>query len=279
MIMDGRNIKKQVLEEVKREVFELNDKPGLTVIQVGDDSASNVYIKNKQKMCEDIGYNFNHLKFNNDVTEEKLITEIKKLNADDKVCGILLQLPIPKELNEKKIVNCINPNKDVDGLTYLNSGKLVANEECLLPCTPLGILKMINYYDIPLKGKHVVIIGRSNLVGKPLANLLINKDATVTVCHSKTDNLKDITITADILVVAIGISKYITKDMVKEGAVVIDVGINKNENEICGDVNYDEVKEKVSYITPVPGGVGQLTIASLAENVLKAYKINKIVNE
>lgn len=279
MIMDGRNIKKQVLEEVKREVFELNDKPGLTVIQVGDDSASNVYIKNKQKMCEDIGYNFNHLKFNNDVTEEKLITEIKKLNADDKVCGILLQLPIPKELNEKKIVNCINPNKDVDGLTYLNSGKLVANEECLLPCTPLGILKMINYYDIPLKGKHVVIVGRSNLVGKPLANLLINKDATVTVCHSKTDNLKDITITADILVVAIGISKYITKDMVKEGAVVIDVGINKNENEICGDVNYDEVKEKVSYITPVPGGVGQLTIASLAENVLKAYKINKIVNE
>lgn len=279
MIMDGRNIKKQVLEEVKREVFELNDKPGLTVIQVGDDSASNVYIKNKQKMCEDIGYNFNHLKFNNDVTEEKLITEIKKLNADDKVCGILLQLPIPKELNEKKIVNCINPNKDVDGLTYLNSGKLVANEECLLPCTPLGILKMINYYDIPLKGKHVVIVGRSNLVGKPLANLLINKDATVTVCHSKTDNLKDITITADILVVAIGISKYITKDMVKEGAVVIDVGINKNENRICGDVNYDEVKEKVSYITPVPGGVGQLTIASLAENVLKAYKINKIVNE
>lgn len=279
MIMDGRNIKKQVLEEVKREVFELNDRPGLTVIQVGDDSASNVYIKNKQKMCEDIGYNFNHLKFNNDVTEEKLITEIKKLNADDKVCGILLQLPIPKELNEKKIVNCINPNKDVDGLTYLNSGKLVANEECLLPCTPLGILKMINYYDIPLKGKHVVIVGRSNLVGKPLANLLINKDATVTVCHSKTDNLKDITITADILVVAIGISKYITKDMVKEGAVVIDVGINKNENGICGDVNYDEVKEKVRYITPVPGGVGQLTIASLAENVLKAYKINKIVNE
>ena len=274
-LLDGKIVKKQILEELKQEVEKLERKPGLVVIQVGEDPASKVYVGQKEKMATAIGINFEHLKLKENVTQEKLEREIKKRNKDDNVDGILVQMPLPKHLDTKKIQNLIDDKKDVDGLSDINAGKLMHQVDCLEPCTPKGIMEILDYYKIPVEGKNVVIVGRSDLVGKPLAAMMLNKNATVTVAHSKTNNLKEVTKTADILVAAVGKKGLITEDMVKEDAVIIDVGINRVEDKLYGDVDFDGVKDKVSYITPVPGGVGQMTVASLGQNVIKAYQLRK----
>lgn len=276
ILLDGKEVKLKVLEELKEKLTKLDRNLGLVVIQVGNDPASNVYVRQKNKMAENLGYNFNHIKLDSNITEEELLSIINELNNNDLVDGILVQMPIPKSLDTKKIQNAIMPDKDVDGLTDINMGRLVHNRESLVPCTPIGIIDLLDYYNIPIEGKNVVIIGRSDLVGKPMATLMTNRNATVTLCHSKTSNLEIYTKSADILVAAIGIPKYIKENMVKEGAVIIDVGINRMEdNSLCGDVDFDNVKDKVSYITPVPGGVGQMTVAELAVNTYKAHVLRK----
>ena len=227
-------------------------------------------------MAENLGYNFNHIKLDSNTREEDIINVIDKLNNDDNIDGILLQLPIPSNLNSKRIINTINPDKDVDGLTDINIGRLVSNSEGLYPCTPSGIMSLLDYYNIEVEGKNIVIVGRSILVGKPLFNMMENRGGTTTLCHSKTNNLEFYTKNADILVVAVGKPNFIKKDMVKEGSIIIDVGINRREdNTLCGDVDFDNIKDKVSYITPVPGGVGQMTIAHLAINTYKAHMLRK----
>ena len=276
ILLDGKKIKQKILEDLKIKLLELNEKLGLAVIQVGDDPASDVYVRQKGKMAEDLGYNFNHIKLDENVNEDEILAIIDKLNNDDMVDGILMQLPIPRRFNVKKIQNAILPYKDVDGLTDVNMGRLVHNEDSLVPCTPMGIIDLLDYYNIDIEGKNVVIIGRSDLVGKPLASLMINRNATVTLCHSKTINLDFYTKNADILVVAIGKPNFIKRDSVKDGAVIIDVGINRMANGmLCGDVDFDDVKNKISYITPVPGGVGQMTVAELALNTYKAHIFRK----
>ena len=275
IILDGKKLKQKILDELKEEVTKLLIKPKLVVIQVGEDPASSVYVKQKEKMSEYIGYNFEHIKLSSDVLEKELLTLIDKLNVDKEVSGILVQMPLPSQINAKVVQNRVIASKDVDGLTDINAGKLVHNNDTLISCTPMGIIDLLKEYNIPIKGKHVVIVGRSDLVGKPLINLFLNNDATVTVCHSKTNNLESITRLADILVVAIGNKEFIKDNMVKNNAVVIDVGINRDNNKLYGDVDFDNVSRKVSYITPVPGGVGPMTVAELAKNVLKAYKINR----
>ena len=276
ILLDGKKIKQKILEDLKIKLLELNGKLGLAVIQVGDDPASDVYVRQKGKMAEDLGYNFNHIKLEENVNEDEILAIIDKLNNDDMVDGILVQMPIPSTLNVKRIQNAILTYKDVDGLTDINIGKLVHNEDSLVACTPMGIIDLLDYYNIDIEGKNVVIIGRSDLVGKPLASLMINRNATVTLCHSKTINLDFYTKNADILVVAIGKPNFIKRDSVKDGAVIIDVGINRMANGmLCGDVDFDDVKDKVSYITPVPGGVGQMTVAELALNTYKAHMLRK----
>ena len=276
MILDGKEVKLKVLKELKEKLTKLDRNLGLVVIQVGDDPASNVYVRQKNNMAKNLDYNFNHIKLDSNITEEELLNIINELNNDDLVDGILVQMPIPKELNAKKIQNAIMPDKDVDGLTDINIGKLVHNRDALAPCTPIGIIDLLDYYNIQIEGKNVVVIGRSDLVGKPMATLMTNRNATVSLCHSKTKNLEYYTKNADILVVAVGKPKYIKENMVKEGAVIIDVGINRMEdNSLCGDVDFDNVKDKVSYITPVPGGVGQMTVAELAVNTYKAHTLRK----
>lgn len=271
-LLDGKVVKTMALEGLKKLVNEIERPLGLTVIQVGDNASSNIYIKQKRKMAEFLGFNFNHIKLEDDVTLEGILRIIDELNNDEKVDGILVQMPVPEHLDSKVIQNAINPLKDVDGLTDINMGKLVHKKECLVPCTALGIMELLNYYNISVTSKNVVVVGRSDLVGRPVAELLINSSATVTLCHSKTKDLASITRGADILIVAVGKSRLITKDMVKDGAVVIDVGINKLEDgSLCGDVNFENVKDKCSYITPVPGGVGQMTVLELGFNTYKAY--------
>lgn len=274
-ILDGKKIKMEKLEELKREIEKLNRKLGLVVIQVGEDQASTVYVNQKNKMAEMLGYNFNHIKLPSDISEIELINVINKLNVDDNVDGILVQMPVPKHINAKNIQNAIIPSKDVDGLNDVNAGKLMHNVDCLIPCTPLGIMGILEYYNISVSGKNVVIVGRSDLVGRPMATLMLNNDATVTICHSKTNNLSDYTKNADILIVAVGKSKMITADMVKDGVVIIDVGMNRVDGKLCGDVDYENVAKKASYITPVPGGVGQMTVLTLGKNVYKAYLLRK----
>lgn len=272
-IIDGKASSIKIKEELKAYVDSLDEKPGLVVIQVGDNPASNTYVKNKKLAAEYIGINFFHYKYEENTSEEELINKIKELNNDNSVDGIIVQLPLPKGFNETKIINYIDPNKDVDGLTELNAGKLVNNEDCLSSCTPTGIMKLLEMYNVEIEGKNTVVVGRSILVGKPIATMLLNKNATVTICHSKTKNLKEITKNADILVVATGHINTITEDMVNENAVVIDVGINRNEeNKLCGDVDFNTIKDKVKLITPVPGGVGPMTVAMLNYNVIKSYK-------
>ena len=271
-LLDGKVVKKKILEELKEEVLKLKRKPGLVVIQVGDDPASKVYVGQKEKMANSVGYNFQHIKFDENIEEDIIEKKIIELNNDDNVDGILVQMPLPKQLNSKKIQNLIDQYKDVDGLSDINSGMLTHNVDTLVPCTPKGIMDILEYYNISVSGKNVVIVGRSDLVGKPLASLMLNANATVTICHSKTVNLGEFTKNADILVAAVGKASLITKDMVKENSVVIDVGINRVNDKLCGDVDFDDVIDKVSYITPVPGGVGQMTVAELGKNVLKAYK-------
>ena len=268
ILLDGKLVRDKILEELKNKIN--NKNISFAIIQIGNNEASNIYIKQKEKMCENLGIRFKCYKLDENIKEDKIINLVEKLNESE-VNGILLQLPIPEHLNVKKIVDSINEKKDVDGLNSKNLAKLVLKEEGLIPCTPKGIMSLLKYYNIDVTGKKVVIIGRSNLVGKPLANLMLNHDATVTVCHTKTKDLKEITINADIIVVAAGHPRLLTKDMIKSNAIVIDVGINRVDGKVVGDVYFDEVCQKASYITPVPGGVGPMTIASLAQNIYEAY--------
>lgn len=275
-IINGKEISAAVKERIKGEVTSLREKGievGLAVIIVGEDPASKVYVANKEKACEQLGINSYKYALPEETTNEELLELVKKLNNDDKVNGILCQLPLPKHLDESLIINSIVPEKDVDAFHPQNVGKIMIGDFDFLPCTPAGVIEMLKYSDIDMTGKKCVVVGRSNIVGKPMSMLLLHNNATVTVCHSRTKNLKDECAAADILVVAIGRAKFITADMVKEGAVVIDVGMNRDENgKLCGDVDYDAVFDKVSAITPVPGGVGPMTIAMLMQNTLTAAK-------
>ena len=277
-LINGKEVSKKIREELKKEIESFPRKPSLVVIQVGNDSASEIYVKNKEKAALEIGIDFKHIKYEENVKEEEIINKIKELNDNDDIDGILVQLPLPKHLNETKIINTIDPNKDVDGLTITNMGKLMNKMDGLVSCTPLGVIELLKAYNVEIKGKHVIIVGRSNIVGKPLIHLFLNNESTVTVCHSKTENLSEYTKQADILVVAVGKKNLITRDMVKKDAVVIDVGINREDGKIYGDVYYLDVFDKVSLITPVPGGVGPMTVTMLFKNVIKSYK-NKITSK
>lgn len=270
-IIDGKAISNEIQDNIRKEVELLDKKPGLAVILVGEDSASKVYVNNKEKMCKKLGINSFVYRLPEDTSEKELLDLIEKLNNDSDVDGILLQHPVPSQIDEMKAFCAISPMKDVDGFNIVNRGKLAVGEDAFVACTPLGVVEMIRHEGITIKGKHCVIIGRSNIVGKPLYELMLRENATVTVCHSKTVNLKEICKTADILVAAIGKPKFVTEDMVKDGAVVIDVGINRIDGKLIGDVDFENVSKKASYITPVPGGVGPMTIAMLMKNVMKAH--------
>ena len=276
IIIDGKELAKKIRANLKIECEELKNKqinPKLAVIMVGDDLASKVYVRNKSKACEDVGIEYKEYLLSSNTKQKELIELIEKLNQDKTINGILLQSPIPANLDINEAFRTISPQKDVDGFNPVNVGKLVLNQDTFVSCTPYGIMKMFEKYNIDLTGKNVVILGRSNIVGKPLMHCCLNKNATVTVCHSKTQNLAQKAKEADILISAIGKAQFVTADMVKENAVVIDVGINRLENgKITGDVDFENVKEKASYITPVPGGVGPMTIAMLMNNVIKATK-------
>lgn len=275
-LIDGKVISAAVKAEVAAEVAALKEKgitPGLAVIIVGEDPASKVYVANKEKACEQIGMLSYKYALPENTTEQELLALIAKLNADSKVNGILCQLPLPRHLNEELIINSIIPEKDVDAFHPQNVGKIMIGNYDFLPCTPAGIMEMLKYENIDIEGKECIVIGRSNIVGKPMSMLLLHKNGTVTVCHSRTKNLKEVCKRADILVAAVGRANFVTADMVKEGAVVIDVGINRLENgKLCGDVNFAEVEPIASHITPVPGGVGPMTIATLMKNTLTAAK-------
>ena len=273
-IIDGKKLAKEIREKLKLKSNELKEKginPKLAVIMVGDDKASQVYVKNKSKACNEIGIELEEFILDKDIRQDELINLIEKLNNDDHIHGILLQSPIPAHLDINEAFKTINPEKDVDGFNPANIGKLCLNQDTFVSCTPYGIMKMFEAYNIDLTGKNVTIIGRSNIVGKPLIQCCLNKNATVTVCHSKTKDLKEHTKNADVVISAIGKSKFVTEDMIKSGAVVIDVGTNRGEDgKITGDVDFENVSKKASYITPVPGGVGPMTIAMLMNNVIKA---------
>lgn len=276
VIIDGKSLAKEIRENLKKEAEKLRDKgiiPHLAVIMVGDNDASKVYVRNKSRACEEIGIEFKEYLLPNTTKQSELIELIKKLNEDKKVNGILLQSPIPKPLNIQKAFNTISPEKDVDGFNPYNVGNLCIGQDGFIPCTPLGIMKMFEKYNIDIDGKKVAIIGRSNIVGKPMAQCMLAKNATVTICHSRTRELKKEVKDADIIISASGKRNIVTSDMVKDEVVIIDVGMNRNdEGKLCGDVDFEKIKEKASYITPVPGGVGPMTIAMLMENVIKATK-------
>lgn len=274
MILDGKHIKNIILDEIKGEVEKLSVKPKLVVVQVGNNEASDVYIKQKCNMCHYVGYECEHIKLD-DASTDELTRLINNLNNDNSVTGILVQLPLPNGIDSNMVINEISPLKDVDGLTDINNGKLFHGKDALYSCTPFGVMELLDRYNISVAGKNVCIIGRSDLVGKPMAMMMLNRDATITVCHSKTKNLEEYTRNADILIVAVGKPNFITSHMVQEGAVVIDVGINRTKDGICGDIDFDSVKDKCSYITPVPGGVGPMTVAMLAKNIIKTYKLQK----
>lgn len=277
IIIDGKKVSAQVKEQVRIETEELvkkGIKPGLAVIIVGDDPASRVYVNNKKKACEKVGFLSKEFALPATTTQEELLALVNELNEDREINGILCQLPLPKGLDEKAVIEAISPLKDVDAFHASNVGKIMIGDYDFLPCTPAGVMEMLHSYNIPVEGKECVVIGRSNIVGKPMAMLLLHENGTVTITHSRTKNLKEVTKRADILVAAIGKPKFVTADMVKEGAVVIDVGMDRDENgKLCGDVDFETVKEKCSAITPVPGGVGPMTIAVLMKNTLKACKI------
>ena len=278
-LINGKEISEYIKSNVKKEVELLKQQGisvGLAVIIVGDNPASKVYVANKEKACEALGINSFKYALDENTTNEQLLELIDKLNADDSVDGILCQLPLPRHLDEKIIIDRISPSKDVDAFHAQNVGKIMIGDFDFLPCTPAGVIEMLKYENIDITSKNCVVIGRSNIVGKPMAMLLLHNNATVTVCHSKTKNLAEICREADILVVAIGRAKFVTADMVKEGAVVIDVGMNRDKNgKLCGDVDFETVKDKTSAITPVPGGVGPMTIAMLMQNTLTAAKLKK----
>lgn len=274
-LLNGKELAQEMQVEIKTEIKGCMIRPSLAVIQIGDDDASNVYIKNKEKACQEVGIYFRHFKYDDDTPELSIINKIKELNNDEYVNGIIVQLPIPEKYNEKRILNTIINSKDVDGLTDINTGRLVNGKKTLVPCTPLGIMTLLKKYEIELEGKNVVIIGRSKLVGRPLSSLMLNENATVTICHSKTTDLTEYTKNADIIVVAAGVPKLLTGDMVKKGCVIVDVGINRLNSKLCGDVDFDSVSKKAAYISPVPGGVGPMTIASLLSNVMTCYNNKK----
>lgn len=276
-IIDGKAVSKKVKEDVKAECEQLKAKgitPGLAVIIVGDDPASQVYVHNKEVACEACGFYSVKYALPAETTQDELNALVDKLNKDDKINGILCQLPLPSHLDDKEVINRIDPLKDVDAFHPVNVGAIMIGDYNYLPCTPAGVMELIHSTGIDVSGKKAVVMGRSNIVGKPMAMLLLHKNATVEITHSRTQNLADITKEADILVAAIGKAKFVKADMVKDGAVVIDVGMNRDENgKLCGDVDFEDVKDKCSFITPVPGGVGPMTIAMLMKNTLTAAKI------
>ncbi len=276
MILDGKELSKKIKTQLKLEVETLKNKTGktpkLAVVLVGDDPASAIYVKNKKNACKFVGITSEVKVLDKSTTQTELESVLSTLNSDKTVNGILLQLPLPNGLNERQALNCINPQKDVDGLTTVNMGKLLTNEQGLTPCTPTGIMELFNEYNINLDGKHVVIINRSLLVGKPLEQMLLHKNATVTICHSHTKNIESLTKNADIIVTAVGKKNFLTKSMVKKNATIIDVAIVRDENGICGDADFKMLVKKAEFITPVPGGVGPLTIAMLLKNTIKAFK-------
>ena len=275
--IDGKAFSQTVLEKIKEEHSQLKEKygkpAGLAVVIVGNNPASQVYVKNKIRACENVGFYSENIELDENISEKELLQEIDKLNKNDRIDGILVQLPLPAHINDLKIIDSISPEKDVDGFHVSNIGKMVIGDETgFLSCTPYGIMQLLEEYKIEIAGKDAVIIGRSNIVGKPMALMLIQKGATVQVCNSNTKDLRKKLNKADIIIVAAGVPKLLKKEDVKGGAVVIDVGINRVDGKICGDVDYEEVAEKTSYITPVPGGVGPMTIASLIKNTFKSYK-------
>ena len=275
--IDGKAFSQTVLEKIKGEHSQLKEKygkpAGLAVVIVGNNPASQVYVKNKIRACENVGFYSENIELDENISEKELLQEINKLNKNDRINGILVQLPLPAHINELKIIDSISPEKDVDGFHVSNIGKMVIGDETgFLSCTPYGIMQLLEEYKIEIAGKDAVIIGRSNIVGKPMALMLIQKGATVQICNSNTKDLRKKLNEADIIIVAAGVPKLLKKEDVKEGTVVIDVGINRVDGKICGDVDYEEVAEKTSYITPVPGGVGPMTIASLIKNTFKSYK-------
>ena len=275
--IDGKAFSQVILEKIREEHNQLKEKygkqAGLAVVIVGNNPASQVYVRNKMKSCENVGFYSENIELDENISEEELLQEIDKLNKNDRINGILVQLPLPSHINELKIIDSISPEKDVDGFHVANIGKMVIGDETgFLSCTPYGIMQLLEEYKIEIAGKDAVIIGRSNIVGKPMALMLIQKGATVQVCNSRTKDLRKKLNDADIIIVAAGVPKLLKKEDVKEGAVVIDVGINRVDGKICGDVDYEEVVERASYITPVPGGVGPMTIASRIKNTFKSYK-------
>ncbi len=281
-LIDGKKVSADVKEQVRQETETLFQKygkrPGLAVVIVGNDPASRVYVNNKKKACETVGFQSFEYALPEDTTQEELLELVETLNADKNVNGILVQLPVPKQIDDKAIINAISAQKDVDAFHPENVGRIMIGEYAFLPCTPAGVMELIDSTGVEISGKKCVVIGRSNIVGKPMAMLLLHRSGTVTICHSRTQNLAEITREADILVAAVGKANFVTGDMIKEGAVVIDVGMNRLENgKLCGDVNFAEAEQKASYITPVPGGVGPMTIAMLMKNTLTAFKAqNKI---
>ncbi len=277
-LINGKEIAAQVKEEIRKEAENLAEygvTPGLAVIIVGDDPASKIYVRNKKKACEEVGFYSEEFALPEKTSQKELLALIDTLNKRFDIDGILVQLPLPKHLNEKAVIGAISPKKDVDAFSPFNVGRVMIGDYRFLPCTPAGVMELIKSTGVEVSGKKCVVIGRSNIVGKPMAMMLLNESGTVTVCHSKTENLAEITSEADILVSAVGKAKFVTADMVKEGAVVIDVGMNHDEDgKLCGDVDFDAVEPKASWITPVPGGVGPMTIAMLMKNTLTAAKIN-----
>jgi methylenetetrahydrofolate dehydrogenase (NADP+)/methenyltetrahydrofolate cyclohydrolase len=282
VLIDGKKVSAEVRVCLAKEVKELKEKtgrvPGLATVLVGDDPASAVYVRNKNKICRELGFKSFEQKLSLDTSEAKLLKLIKELNSNNDIHGILVQLPLPNQIDSEKILQAIDPNKDVDGFHPINVGKLVVGNALLTPCTPSGIIKLLDHYEIDISGKHAVVLGRSNIVGKPVSMLLLQRNATITICHSRTKNLEEITRSADILVAAIGRANFVTENMVSKGAIVIDVGINRVDGKLTGDINFETVSKKASYITPVPGGVGPMTIALLMENTLKAFKKSIDIN-
>ncbi|MBQ2473941.1 MAG: bifunctional methylenetetrahydrofolate dehydrogenase/methenyltetrahydrofolate cyclohydrolase FolD [Ruminococcus sp.] len=277
-IIDGKKVAADTKARVKERTEELKNTyhitPGLAVVIVGDDPASRVYVNNKKKACEAVGFVSEEYALPAETTQEELLALVETLNSKPDISGILVQLPLPKHLDDKAVIAAINPQKDVDAFHAVNVGKIMLGEYDFLPCTPAGVMEMLHSYQIPVEGRECVVIGRSNIVGKPMGMLLLHENGTVTICHSRTKNLAEVCRRADILVAAVGIPKFVKADMVKEGAVVIDVGMDRDENgKLCGDVDFENVKEKCSFITPVPGGVGPMTIATLMKNTLKACKL------
>ena len=278
-IIDGKQISLDIKNELKKKVAKYKEQGieiTLAVVKVGNDPASAVYVRNKEKACEYVGINSKTLALPEETTEEELLNVVKKLNEDKSVNGILVQLPLPKHIDESKVLLTIDSTKDVDGFHPVNVGKMVIGEDTFLPCTPAGIIEMIKRTDIDIEGKECVVIGRSNIVGKPMAMLMLKENATVTIAHSRTKDLKEVTKRADIIVAAIGKAKFVTADYVKEGAVVIDVGMDRDENgKLCGDVDFESVSKVASAITPVPGGVGPMTVTMLLVNCLRSVELNK----